>query len=75
MTDAFTLEELQHTMAIMNGDCLDVSCPYCASARKKLQAMIAEYQKPPELPTTPAISQVVIGGHTVTREIQKKFEG
>jgi len=47
MPDKFSLSELQHIMGIMNGDCIDVNCSVCASARQKLAAMIAREQEKP----------------------------
>jgi hypothetical protein len=43
MTEPFTLSEAQHIMAMMNEG--DPHCSICSSARKKLEAMIAEMSK------------------------------
>jgi hypothetical protein len=62
MPDKFSLSELQHIMGIMNGDCIDVNCSVCASARQKLEKMIAKEQEKP-------VKEVRdIGGHQVTIE-------
>jgi len=62
MTERLSLEELQHIMGIMNGDCIDVNCSVCASARQKLEKMIAREQEKP-------VKEVRdIGGHQVTIE-------
>jgi hypothetical protein len=50
----FTLEELRHTMMIMNAETIGRRCEICDSARVKLEAMIANesraeadsYEKP-----------------------------
>jgi len=60
--DKFSLSELQHVMGIMNGDCIDVNCSVCASARVKLEALIKKEQEKP-------VKEVRdIGGHQVTIE-------
>ena len=62
MTDKFSTEELQHIMGNMNGDCIDVNCSVCASARVKLEALIKKEQEKP-------VKEVRdIGGHPVTIE-------
>lgn len=44
---SFTLEELKHIMATLNGAWVEsnhesiIDCPICSSARKKLEEMIA----------------------------------
>ena len=49
-------------MGIMNGDCIDVNCSVCASARVKLEALIKKEQEKP-------VKEVRdIGGHQVTIE-------
>jgi hypothetical protein len=58
MPEPFTLSELQHIMGVMNS----WDCPECSAIRQKVEKMIAEY------PVKPLKTQVVIGGHTVTRE-------
>ena len=65
MADKLLLEELQHVMGIMNGDCIYVDCPVCASARQKLAEMIIQVQEKP----TKEVRD--IGGHTVTVEHTK----
>ena len=46
MTDKFTLAELNDMMQIMNCWSPD-DCPVCASARQKLEKMIAKEQEKP----------------------------
>ena len=64
MSERFTLEELQHIMGNMNVSwCTDpTDCEICASARQKLEAMIAKEQEKPVKETRE------LGGHTVTIE-------
>jgi citrate lyase gamma subunit len=59
MTDPLTLNELQHIEALLNSS---VGCDVCASARQKVEQMIAE------MPVKPAKVQDTIAGHPVTRE-------
>ena len=47
MIEKFTLEEMQHIMENMNCSALDSECEICASARQKLEAMIAKEQERP----------------------------
>ena len=62
MSERLSLSELQHIMGVMNGDCIDVDCSVCASARQKLEKMIAHEQEKP-------VKEIrEIGGHTVTIE-------
>ena len=48
MPDKFLLSELQHIMTTMNSwNADEVDCPICASARQKLEKMIAKEQEKP----------------------------
>ena len=47
LTEKFSIDELRHIMGIMNGDCIDVNCSVCASARVKLEALIKKEQEKP----------------------------
>ena len=63
MTDKFSTEELQHILTTMNSwNADEVDCPICASARVKLEAMIAREQEKPVKET------LDIGGYPVTIE-------
>ena len=64
MTERLSLEELQHIMGNMNVSwCTDpTDCEICASARQKLEKMIAREQEKP-------VKEVRdIGGHQVIIE-------
>lgn len=63
MTEPLTLSELQHIEALLNSS---VGCDVCASARQKVETMITEMK------AKPTKTQEVIGGHIVTREVEKR---
>lgn len=58
----FTREQLQHILAIMNGDCISPECEICASARVTLAELIAAFDE------KPTIERRILGGVPVIIE-------